>query len=682
MKFKQIFFLNFLLVITLIGTVSVINYLYLMSVQNNIQSMTIGNEQEVSSTSHITYKLIELNTLINNILRDYHNQSANNFENEQVIKNALGSIKNEFEQWRKAILTELKIEQNNQENLAGEKKELIKFTQLNIEFTNLTRMINQLFEFSARPVREKISLVHEKIIPPLQQLTTKILDRSNAAQDEFHSESYSVKQSLTAYGWTNLSAVLVIFLLVLIINMLLANYVLKNLDKFTFSMKRMVKGNFDIYIDIKGKSEFAMLATSFNQISKELANTKRSIESIINTMPNMLLVTDANLIIQRVNDRTCKELDFIRKEIIGKSLTDFLQDETFSNDLYNFPHRSVISRKTSLQAKHKRIPVLFSSSQMFLSDQPNYCLVHIAQDIGQLKKMEDELMNTARQAGMADIATSILHNIGNILNSVKTSIAVVEEKVQTNPMEDLSKIVNLIEQHQGNLENFIFVDPKGKTILKYLLTLSEVSINQKKFMAKEIDLLKKHIEHITNIITTQQKMSTSPGLKEITDISELIEDAINLNQTTIKQHNIEVIREFKTINTVIIDRIKLMQVVVNIIKNAFDALSISDTPQKSLKTTIAEKDELNFIIEIRDNGIGILAENLIKIFTHGFTTKKTGHGFGLHSCALAVKEMHGTINVSSEGLGKGTVFTIILPYSPVKMKKQQALQGEEYGEKL
>ena len=70
------------------------------------------------------------------------------------------------------------------------------------------------------------------------------------------------------------------------------------------------------------------------------------------------------------------------------------------------------------------------------------------------------------------------------------------------------------------------------------------------------------------------------------------------------------------------------------------------------------------IISVADNGIGIPAENLTRIFAHGFTTRKHGHGFGLHSSALAASEMGGALRVQSDGHGCGATFTIELPLSP------------------
>ena len=101
---------------------------------------------------------------------------------------------------------------------------------------------------------------------------------------------------------------------------------------------------------------------------------------------------------------------------------------------------------------------------------------------------------------------------------------------------------------------------------------------------------------------------------------------------------------------------------VNLLHNAKDAVLESSKQDKmiTIKTSLDNKNKI--IIEISDNGIGVLAKNKDKIFNYGFTTKKSGHGFGLHTSAVTINEMGGAIAVKSEGLEKGTTFTLEIPY--------------------
>ena len=127
-----------------------------------------------------------------------------------------------------------------------------------------------------------------------------------------------------------------------------------------------------------------------------------------------------------------------------------------------------------------------------------------------------------------------------------------------------------------------------------------------------------------------------------------------------------------------VDKHKVLQILVNLISNAKYALSDSDAKERQLTIAIsrqpsrASSDDGFAEVSITDNGIGIARENLIRIFGHGFTTKKNGHGFGLHSGALAAKEMGGSLSVQSAGPGKGATFTLSLPLN-LKPRRKDAV---------
>ena len=109
-----------------------------------------------------------------------------------------------------------------------------------------------------------------------------------------------------------------------------------------------------------------------------------------------------------------------------------------------------------------------------------------------------------------------------------------------------------------------------------------------------------------------------------------------------------------------LEKHKILQILVNLLRNAKHACQESDRADKRLTVRVINGDG-RVRISVIDNGIGIPPENLIRIFSHGFTTKKDGHGFGLHSGALAAKEMDGSLTVHSDGPGQGSTFTLELP---------------------
>ena len=286
---------------------------------------------------------------------------------------------------------------------------------------------------------------------------------------------------------------------------------------------------------------------------------------------------------------------------------------------------------------------------------------------GELKAAQGELLTTARQAGMAEIANNVLHNVGNVLTSVNVSAGLIRARARASKIEGLAKAAELLNEHASDLADFLTRDERGKTFPRYLKKFAVALAEERDSISNEVDSLIKGIEHINEIVATQQSYSGASSLTEAVQIKELMEDALRMNAASIERHKIAVIREIADIPALLLDRHLVLQILVNLIANAKYAMDgVADRAHAiTLRAGIVEPagaPRLSVCVE--DNGEGITPENLKRLFTHGFTTRKNGHGFGLHSCALAVKEMAGTITAHSDGPGKGAIFTFELPANP------------------
>ncbi len=277
-----------------------------------------------------------------------------------------------------------------------------------------------------------------------------------------------------------------------------------------------------------------------------------------------------------------------------------------------------------------------------------------------------QIIKFARKAGMAEVASNVLHNIGNVLNSVNISSSIITDHVTHSKLSGLSDLYQLIDEHKQDLGNFILHDPKGSNFLTYLKALSDYWKNEQTLLVSELETLNNSVEYIKKIIAMQQTLAGVTKIEEAFSIDEILEEALALMNIDSKKYNISVKKEYQNINQVVHDKAKLMQVVINLIQNAKDALLESSCEHKVLYIKTQLNAQQDFYIQFIDNGIGIPKENLTKIFSYGFTTKKTGHGFGLHASALALAEMGGSIEVASEGIEKGATFTVTLPYKQHK----------------
>ena len=294
-------------------------------------------------------------------------------------------------------------------------------------------------------------------------------------------------------------------------------------------------------------------------------------------------------------------------------------------------------------------------------------LTGIATDITDRKlaeaSLEDanrKLRDASRQAGMAEVATNVLHNVGNVLNSVVTSAGVVMDNVRKSKISSLDKVVAMLREHEPNLASFITSDSRGRQLPEYLAQLSSLLLADRAETLKELESLRSNIEHINQIVAMQQRYATVSGVKEIIDLRELVEDSLRLNLGALDRHGVELIREFEAVPPLNVDKHRILQILVNLVRNAKYACDDSGRADKQVTVRVSNGHG-QVLISVTDNGVGLPPENLTRIFFHGFTTRKDGHGFGLHSGALAAKEMGGSLRVHSDGPGKGATFTLELP---------------------
>jgi PAS domain S-box-containing protein len=279
----------------------------------------------------------------------------------------------------------------------------------------------------------------------------------------------------------------------------------------------------------------------------------------------------------------------------------------------------------------------------------------------------EQLLVASRQAGMAEVATGVLHNVGNVLNSVNVSATLIADRIRHSKAGNIAKIAAMFDGHKADLAGFLANDPRGRTIPDYLGTLAESLAAEQTMVIAELDELGKNVDYIKGIVAMQQTYAMASGVFEDVSVPEMIEDALRINAASLARHDIEMIRDHQSPLVVTTDKHKVIEILVNLVRNAKYACDESGRAGKQITVRTAS-DDRGVKIAVIDNGIGIPAENLTRIFNYGFTTREHGHGFGLHSSALAAKELGGSLTVKSEGAGRGATFTLELPCKPEAKK--------------
>ena len=295
----------------------------------------------------------------------------------------------------------------------------------------------------------------------------------------------------------------------------------------------------------------------------------------------------------------------------------------------------------------------------------------ITKDISELKEAErrisevhQQLLEASRLAGMAEIATNVLHNVGNVLNSVNVSAGLIGTRLRSSKLPGLARAVRLMDEHTGDLGGFITQDPKGKLLPGYLRDLATTLQAEHAAIVEELEALGKSVDHIKEVVAAQQSYAGRARVVEPLQLTALVDDALRMNAGALTRHQIAVAKQLPDLPDLPLDRHRLLQILVNLIGNAKQALDAAADRERCITLGASLADTAGgqvLHITVADNGEGIVPENLTRLFAHGFTTRKNGHGFGLHSCVLAAQEMGGTLSAHSAGPGLGAVFTIELP---------------------
>lgn len=404
----------------------------------------------------------------------------------------------------------------------------------------------------------------------------------------------------------------------------------------------------------------------------ELARTL--LGGFLRTVPCFVYFKDAEGHFVAVSDSKAARHGLAAGELIGKSDADFFTDEHVQwaradEEGIIATGDPVIGRieKTTFRDGREgwghvtKLPLRNEKGEIVGTFGITYDVTEAQENAIELEKTRRHLLDTSRMAGMAEIATGVLHNVGNVLTSLNVSADVLAKGLRQSKVDTLSKIAALLQEHTNDLAAFIVDDPKGKRVPEFLDTLSQHMIEERDRLSRELSSLQENIDHIKEIITMQQAYATMAGVVEPLDAAALVEDALRMNAGALVRHAVSVVREFHPCPRIRGERAKVLQILVNLIRNAKYAADDGGAADKKITLRVAPAGADRVQITVQDNGIGISAENMGKLFQHGFTTRSAGHGFGLHSARQAAIDLHGSLTAHSDGVGQGATFTLELP---------------------
>lgn len=413
-------------------------------------------------------------------------------------------------------------------------------------------------------------------------------------------------------------------------------------------------------------------------ILHDIRDRKRAeayVETILQASPGGLIVLDDQWRIERVNDTLLEISGYVMREVVGRRielLIPQLHEEathgigdgrnadsggqgggharnvwTIRKDGSVFPAH-VSFRQTTLQGRERILMAILDRTENARIEEDRL-------------RMEQDI---AYSSGMAEVSSGVLHNVGNVVNSVNIAAYSAKSILRKGSVPLLERAVKLLKEHNEepeSLHRFLVDDPRGKRIIEFLEAAVEKLRSEGLSVEKELDELGESIQHIISIVANQQEFASSIGMVHEVTLSNFLDNAIALSGIEGSRLELQIDRAYEDGLSLMVDKHKLTQIVVNLLRNARDALAGSDTPERSIRLSTHSSADGNVQISVSDNGVGISKENLARVFSHGFTTKPTGHGFGLHTSATAAQELGGALAVESEGLGHGASFIVTLP---------------------
>jgi signal transduction histidine kinase len=390
---------------------------------------------------------------------------------------------------------------------------------------------------------------------------------------------------------------------------------------------------------------------------------KSSDDGIV-VISNDLLILDRNTRFwELMRFRSAHGVLLSEDALVGKPLFKLLPPDAFPGLAEALKAPSCQELRTQAYFAERHLELKMSRVAVPLRGQVGSCLV--VRDVSEQRQIERIKQEQAHFAGMAEVATEVLHNLGNMCGPLLYSSRELLTGLRGSGITRLVKANSLLSSHMHDLSAFLLDDPRGKLLPEFYLKVGEALGRERDLLIAHAEEMLAKVEQIREAISAQHGYATGSRFVEALAPDDVVREILHLQKDTLDRHGIRVVREGEIRQAVRAQRAKLAHALLNLFKNAVEAMSGTERDSRLLTITLGINDQRRPFIRITDSGQGISMEELPRLFSPGFTTKTTGRGFGLHFCATAMHEMQGTISVESQGPGRGASFTLLFADEPI-----------------
>lgn len=278
----------------------------------------------------------------------------------------------------------------------------------------------------------------------------------------------------------------------------------------------------------------------------------------------------------------------------------------------------------------------------------------------ELEVTQLRVIELAHRAGMADAAAVVLHNVGNLLNSVTVGAARMTETASALPVQALGQAAALIDEHRHDLADFLANDAKGKRLPSLLSEIEAVLRADVADLVEDAQTVQLQARQIADVVRAQKEHVDHDRLSENADPVQLVRTCARLYAEDMRSEGVDLEVRTTTLPQVRVQRNKLFQVLGNLLRNAADALSDADGAARRILVSFREEPK-HVAVVVTDSGPGVPETLRDRLFEFGFSTKASGAGVGLHSSANFMTEMGGSLSLSPQVPGEGATFVVRLP---------------------
>lgn len=422
------------------------------------------------------------------------------------------------------------------------------------------------------------------------------------------------------------------------------------------------------------------------QLEKTLWETEAKFRAIFELSSEAIVLLDTNGNVLDANGRLYDWLGYKPEEVIGRNLLDlsFLRQESKTRVIEGLFER-VIGKEIPpceldfvTRSGEDRIGRIVSNLMRDEHGEVTQAIVMIS-DITDYRKAKEALQESmerearAYAQGRLEILDTMLHNIGNAINSVTVGIGTIQENLAENKLtRRLLSLANAVKEHQDDFSDYVKNDPRGQKVAPFIVALADDFSRYNEELAKTVSRVSERAAHIIGITRVENPVSTRSVYTRIINLKEAIGNAVAVLEKPLRECHIQISIDCDNApEEISTQEGRFHQMLVDLIKNSIEAISdlkvAGGQENKSFIRIKSYVDSGSLIIEITDNGIGIEKGKFDLIFRPGYTTRSSESGLGLHSVANFVSGCRGQIQALSDGIGKGTTMRVSLPLSSIAL---------------